>query len=98
MSLKPKTVRRLTLVAAVVVIAAAGVGGLVAAGQWQVHRIDARLRKSGLDAFARDDYGAAAQDLGDYLRRHGEDATALLAYAHARDVFKDMTAAGTYLL
>lgn len=84
MRLKPKTVRRLLLLAVVAILLA---GSAVAFVVVRNARNEARLvakRASGLEAAHAGDHAKVVSELGGYLRRRPTDPEALLAWARAR--------------
>ncbi|MFM9995264.1 MAG: tetratricopeptide repeat protein [Phycisphaerales bacterium] len=83
MRLKPKTVRRLLLLSAVVVMIGAGAAGAFVLRHWQRDRIAARYRAEGLAAAGRGASAEALEKLDRYLRRRPDDAEAQLAFARA---------------
>jgi tetratricopeptide (TPR) repeat protein len=102
MTMKPKTLRRLILLGALVTVLGGGFAGAVIVRN---HRMSARLaehRELGFKAAAAGDNFVALDRLGAYLRRRPEDAEALLAYARARRAIEEragrhlVEAAGVY--
>lgn len=84
MRLKPKTVRRLTVLALGLLVVGLAAGGVLGLGRWQTGRLIARHRQEGLAAVDAGDHLTAVQRLGWYLNRRPKDAEALRAYAAAR--------------
>src|SRR5437763_15905042 len=96
MNIRPKTVRRLTiLLAACVLIAAAGASVL-----YYSHRSKARqeqaARTEGLDAFQSENYPLALEKLRGYVGKHPTDFDAMYALAVSRSRVE--TANGRHLL
>ncbi len=85
MKLKPKTARRLLLVAVTLVLLAASALALVVGRSWQNERRTAKLRADGLAAAKNADYLGALEPLSNYLRRRPADREAWLAIAEARE-------------
>lgn len=84
MTMQPKTVRRLALLA-IVVLLVVGLGlGLVYGRRWQVERRLERQRTDGIAALKAGQPAVAIDNLGSYLRRRGTDREAWLLYADAR--------------
>lgn len=82
--IKPKTVRRLTLLAVVAVLAIGAVVAVVWVRAWQLTRRVQRERTEGIAAFERGDYYDALGHLRHTLERNREDPEALVAYAGSR--------------
>lgn len=95
MSLRPKTARRLILLAIAAFLLAGSAFGFVFVRQWQNERLDARHRAEGLAAAAEGRHVDAMTSLSRYLRRNQGDAEAILAYARARLRIEDRD--GNYL-
>lgn len=93
MSLKPKTSRRLLILASVVIAAAGGVGGLVAYRSWSNARFIQSQRGEGLRFHAEKDWRRAMGALSKYLDVHQNDVEALRAYAQAREGVEEPDAA-----
>ena len=89
MRMKPKTARRLALLAGVFVLGAGAFVGLVLVRGAQNARIEASLREDGMAAHDAGDDAAALLTLGRYLRRVPDDADALLAYARSREAIEE---------
>ncbi len=87
MRLRTKTVRRLKLLAIVLVVGAAAGGGLYAARQSQMHEATTVSLREGLAAADRHDYAMVQERLGSYLRRVEPSQAApraMLEYGRAR--------------
>lgn len=85
MRLKPKTVRRLKLLAVVTIVVVGGAFSLFVVRRWQNTRNTERLRREGMAALAAGKYSRTLDQLGRYLHRgRTEDAQAWLSYAEAR--------------
>lgn len=84
MSLKPKTIRRLTLLVGVAVLLVVSAFTLLVVRRWQNERIMAGLRAEGLAAVEAGDHYLALNKFAPYLRAHFDDAEAIKAYALAR--------------
>jgi tetratricopeptide (TPR) repeat protein len=84
MTMKPKTARRLTLVACLVLIAAGAFVGFVLVREAQNDRLEAGLRAQGMKAFTSGNSYEAMHMLGRYLRRAPQDSVALKSYAECR--------------
>lgn len=89
MRMKTKTVRRLTLVGAAIVLVAGSAVGLFVVRHWMKDRTSAELRASGIAAVESADWYRALNDTASYLKRVGPqvaqmDAEANRAYATAR--------------
>ncbi len=85
MRLKPKTVRRLKLLAVVTILVVGGAFSLFVVRRWQNTRNTERLRREGMSALAAGQYSKTLDQLGRYLHRgRTADAQAWLAYAQAR--------------
>ena len=84
MSLRPKTARRLLLVAILLVLGAGSAFGFFVVRRWQNDRMDAVHRAEGLTAADEDRHVDALTSLRRYLQRHQRDPEAILAYARSR--------------
>ncbi|QQS08474.1 MAG: hypothetical protein IPK69_10825 [Phycisphaerales bacterium] len=87
MRLRTKTVRRLKLLAIILVVGAAAGGGLYAARQSQLHEATTVSLREGLAAADRHDYAMVQERLGSYLRRVEPSQAApraMLEYGRAR--------------
>lgn len=89
MKLKPKSARRLLLLAVATCLLVAGVFSVVVVRKWQNERRAQRLRTDGMAAHGRADYPNALDNLARYLRRSPEDREAWLAFAEAREKLEE---------
>jgi len=89
MRLKPKTIRRLTLAGAVVVLTIGVAVALLFVRTAQSQAIADRLRAQGMAAHEAGEHFEALSELGRYLRRVPEDPDALLAYARSREAIEE---------
>lgn len=84
MRFKPKTVRRLLLVAVVAVVIVGGAFSLFVVRRWQTNRRTEAHRREGMAAFAAGNYRKCVEDLGKYIHRgHANDADVWLTVARA---------------
>ncbi len=84
MRLKPKTVRRLLLVAVVAVVVLGAAFSLFVVRRWQTNRRTDAHRREGLAAFAQGRYRKTIEELGRYVQRgRTGDAEVWLALAKA---------------
>jgi tetratricopeptide (TPR) repeat protein len=85
MRFKPKTVRRLLLLAVVVAIIIGAAFSLFFVRRWQMNRQLASHRREGEAAFVAGNYRKSLAELGRYIQRgRRTDADALLTFARAR--------------
>ncbi len=84
MSLKPKTVRRLLVIGGFAILLGLGGAGFVAVRNYQAQRSSAKAREQGMAAYDAGRYSEVLDSLGRYLRRHEDDAPAMIRYARAR--------------
>jgi tetratricopeptide (TPR) repeat protein len=85
MRLKPKTVRRLTLLAALGCVLLIAAFSLVFVRKWQGQRLTEGFRARALAAQQERDYYKTIENAGSYLKRGDQrDPDILLAYAEAR--------------
>jgi tetratricopeptide (TPR) repeat protein len=90
MRLKPKTVRRLTLVGAVGVALLVTAFALVFVRKWQGERLTERFRERALIAYQERDYSKTIECAGSFLKRGDQrDPEILLAYAEARAALEE---------
>ena len=84
MSLKPKTVRRLLVIGGSAILLGLGGAGFVAVRNYQAQRSSAKAREQGMAAYDAGRFPEVLDSLGRYLRRHEDDAPAMIRYARAR--------------
>lgn len=89
MKLKPKTARRLLLLAVTVVFLVVSAFAVLVVRSWQKERRTQQLRADGMAAFKKADYAPALDSLAGYLRRSEKDREAWLALAESREKLEE---------
>lgn len=89
MSLKPKTSKRLLILAGILVAAAGGVGTLVLVRQHQRQAAITNARDEGMRLFGEKNYYLAMGALSKYLASNENDREATLAYAKCREMIEE---------
>jgi tetratricopeptide (TPR) repeat protein len=89
MSLKPKTSKRLLILAGILVATAGGVATLVFVRQGQQQRAVTNARADGMRLFQEKKYYEAMGALSKYLPKNENDREAVLAYAKCREMIEE---------
>lgn len=96
MALKPKTARRLLLLAVLVLVGAGAIFAFFGVRRWQNERRSIEWRTQGMAAFEAKNYFETLNQLGRYVQKFPNDKDVLLTWAKAREKIEN--ADGSHLM